>query len=270
MMHKDLNVSIVLYNSEFTEINTLVTKLKSSVFVNEVYLVDNSPNKLNIFESCDAKYIFTGKNLGYGRAHNLAINESINRKVKYHIVLNSDIFFDISILEDLFKMMQFDAEIGMLMPKVLNHDGTLQVLPKLLPTPFNLFIRVFPLLGHIFHSMNDKYTLKKYSNIQLNVPLLSGCFSFFRVSALMEIGLYDDNFIMYFEDFDISRRMHLKYKTIYYPSVSIIHAHERGAAKSFRLFVVFVKSAIRYFNKYGWFFDFERRRINKCVLKSLK
>jgi GT2 family glycosyltransferase len=112
--------------------------------------------------------------------------------------------------------------------------------------------------------------LEEYYNKELNVPILSGCFSLFRVDALKDVGLYDEKFFMYFEDFDLSRRINSKYKTIYYPEVSIIHAHERGAAKSFRLFKVFVKSAIIYFNKYGWFFDFERKKINKSVLKNLK
>ena len=83
-----------------------------------------------------------------------------------------------------------------------------------------------------------------------------------------EVGVYDDRFFMYFEDWDLSRRMHQKYKTIYYPKVSVVHGYESGANKDKRLFKIFVKSAIYYFNKWGWFFDSERNKINKKTLQQ--
>ena len=53
----------------------------------------------------------------------------------------------------------------------------------------------------------------------MNVPYLSGCFMFFRMSALQEIGLFDERFFMYPEDIDITRRIHERYKTIFYPKL---------------------------------------------------
>lgn len=75
---------------------------------------------------------------------------------------------------------------------------------------------------------------------------------------------------MYFEDWDLSRRMHQKYKTIYYPLVSVYHGYESGANKSKRLFKIFVQSALRYFNKWGWIFDKERRKVNRKTLKQFQ
>jgi GT2 family glycosyltransferase len=75
---------------------------------------------------------------------------------------------------------------------------------------------------------------------------------------------------MYFEDWDLSRRMHKKYNTIYFPKVSIYHGYESGANKSISLFITFIKSAIRYFNKWGWFVDRERVAINKAALSQFK
>jgi len=269
-MKTSLNMSIVLYNSDFEEINNIVKLLSCYDFVNDIYLIDNSPIKNIFFDKCKAIYIYTGENHGYGSGHNIAIKESINSSVKYHLVLNSDICFDKKVLPILIEKMEVDSNIGMIMPKVLDLDKSIQFLPKLLPTPFNLLIRVIKPLQTLFKSKNKEYTLENYFDIELNVPILSGCFSLFRVEALKTVGSYDEKFFMYFEDFDISRRIHAKYKTLYYPSVSIIHVHERGAAKSFKLFKVFVKSAIIYFNKYGWILDSERTKINKSVLKSLK
>jgi GT2 family glycosyltransferase len=83
-------------------------------------------------------------------------------------------------------------------------------------------------------------------------------------------GFYDERFFMYFEDFDLSRRINKLYKTVYYSDVHVFHEYERGAQKSLILFKIFIQSAIKYFNKWGWFFDNERRAINKATLKNLK
>ena len=49
---------------------------------------------------------------------------------------------------------------------------------------------------------------------------------------------------------------------MYYPAVSIIHAHERASYKNIKMLWVHISNIIKYFNKWGWLFDKERRRIN--------
>jgi len=269
-MGKNLNISIVLYNSNFAEISKLVIELKANNCINQVYLIDNSPSKNNKFIICDAIYTFNNKNLGYGAGHNLAIQNSINDNIKYHLVLNSDIYIERNSLNELLDYMELNKDVGLIMPKVNNEDGSIQLLPKLLPSPIDLLIRVFPFLKGIAMERSRLYVLKDHQNKVLNVPIISGCFSLFRVEALRKVGLYDEKFFMYFEDFDLSRRVHSMFKTIYYPEVSVIHVHERGAAKNFKLFKIFISSAIIYFNKYGWFSDKERKYINNEVLNQIK
>ena len=75
---------------------------------------------------------------------------------------------------------------------------------------------------------------------------------------------------MYFEDFDISRRVHKHFKTIYYPNVFVYHGYERGAQKSWRLFKIFLSSFVKYFNKWGWIADSERVVVNKLTLSKVK
>lgn len=97
----------------------------------------------------------------------------------------------------------------------------------------------------------------------MNPPCLSGCFMFMRVSVLEKHDLFfDDRFFMYCEDFDLIRRLHRVGKTIFYPAVSIVHAHEKSSYKNVRMLMQHMKSACLYFNKYGWFIDGERKREN--------
>ena len=89
------------------------------------------------------------------------------------------------------------------------------------------------------------------------------------MSALQRVGFFDERFFMYFEDVDLSRRIHKHYKTIYYPEAVIYHDYQGGSCRNFKLLKLFISSAIKYFNKWGWFFDRERLLINKATLHNL-
>ena len=67
----------------------------------------------------------------------------------------------------------------------------------------------------------------------LNVPFLSGCFMFLRTEAVKEVGLFDERFFLYAEDIDFTRRMHSRYKTVFYPPVPVYHKFSRASRRSF-------------------------------------
>jgi len=91
---------------------------------------------------------------------------------------------------------------------------------------------------------------------------------FLNYKILKEHNLYfDDRFFMYFEDFDLMRRIHKVSKTIFYPHVSIIHDHAKESYKSKKKLIQHIKSAIKYFNKWGWIFDKERKEMNDTASK---
>jgi GT2 family glycosyltransferase len=239
-----------------------------------LYLVDNSPIQTDIVSILiDNRYIhyhFAGENKGYGAGHNVAIRMALKNGSKYHVILNPDLEFESYIIDKIAKFMDSDDDIAQVMPKVLNQQRELQYLCKLLPTPVDLiFKRLLP----------EKYvkkTLMRYQlkfadyNKQMRIPYLSGCFMFFRMSAFNVVGLFDERFFMYPEDIDITRRMYKVYKTIYYPEVSIVHAHKAESYVSKRMLFISIINMIKYFNKWGWFFDRERKIVNKSVLKSLE
>lgn len=157
------------------------------------------------------------------------------------------------------------------MPKVFYPNGDLQYLCKLLPTPKELIIRRFIKNEKTLQNINHNYELRDFNyNEILNVPSLSGCFMFLRVKHLKEVGLFDENIFMYMEDFDLNRRLHFKYKTIFYPSVSIIHIYAKESHKRKWLLIQHIKSTIYYFNKHGWFFDSFRTKTNDKVLEDIK
>lgn len=268
-MRFDLTCSIVLYNTDVNELqSTLDTLLQSDLNI-KIYLIDNSQtDSLKFLTNHDkVEYIFNNKNLGYGAGHNVAISKSKDSS-KYHLIINADIEFDPSILNIAYNYMEQNKDVGMLSPQIIGTNGEMQHFCRRLPTPFDLVIRRFlpdRIMG-IFKNRLDRYLLldKDYSKSMV-VPNLPGCFMFVRMETLTKVGGFDGNFFMYVEDVDLTRRLHEISKTVYYPEIEIVHGLARGSYKISKLLLYHIKSAIYYFNKWGWFTDSKRDSINNKI-----
>jgi len=264
--NKKLIVSIVLYKTPLDQLKNCLNSLSTCNLITAIYLIDNSPdNYLSVILTDNPNCIYTHNpgNPGFGAGHNLALKNSIDFGVLYHLVINADIFFSGDIISPMVEYMDNNANIGHLMPKILNIDGSTQYVCKFVPKPFDLLLRriigknFFPSAIHNFEMRNSGY------NKIMFVPYLSGCFMLLRVSVLSEIGLFDERFFLYPEDIDLTRRIAMKYDTIFYPHVSVTHAYGAGSHKSVKIFLVHALNIIKYFNKWGWFFDASRDELNK-------
>lgn len=269
----DLTCSIVLYHNPSNEVRIAIESFLNANRHVKLFLVDNSKDDLLRFQfiSPQIEYIFNGRNLGYGKGHNIAIKRAINES-KYHLVLNPDVEFNPAILDSLYEFMEANREVGLVMPKVYYKNGHLQYLCKKLPSPADLILRRFipKSVQSIFKNSMDQYELKhKDYNRIMEVPNLSGCFMFIRTSVLKVVGDFDERFFLYLEDTDLCRRIGQQFKTVYYPNASIIHGYSKASYKSFSLMKMHLASSIKYFNKWGWLFDFERAAINNRVLNSV-
>jgi GT2 family glycosyltransferase len=266
-----LTASIVLYNTPKPEIGALLSCVQPHADM--VYLIDNSPNdRFRQLEKQfdNIRYIYS-QNVGYGAAHNVALREAIEAGADFHLILNPDIQFSPDIIQRMTAYMRVNQDVVYMLPKVLYPDGECQYLCKLLPTPFDLIFRRFLPESDFSRKLNARYCLKFFGyNKIINPPCLSGCFMFLRMSFIKEYNLFfDEQFFMYCEDVDFIRRLHRIGKTIYYPKLSIIHDHTKESYKSTKMLFEHIKSAIKYFNKWGWFFDKERKIVNKKVLEEL-
>ncbi|MGH9818857.1 MAG: glycosyltransferase [Pyrinomonadaceae bacterium] len=267
-----LSAAIVLYENLYDEVLTVVTSFFNSEKGSKLFLIDNSPtDKLRSVASRDPRieYVHDPRNTGY-IAHNQAIQKSIDQGFKYHVVLNPDLEFDPSIFSKIIGFMDDKPDVGLLIPKVFYPDGRLQYACKLLPTPADFFLRVIlprSWSGKIMTSFDLRFS--GYDEV-MDAPYMSGCFMFLRNSTLRETGLFDERFFMYAEDIDLSRRIYTHSRSVFYPEVSIVHRHTAASYRSFKLFRIHFKNVCLYFNKYGWFFDKQRRSVNRKVLAQFK
>ena len=265
-----ITASLVLYHNAIQEVNTILHCALQST-IEKLYIIDNSRNDaFHILEQQSPKirYIHS-ENVGYGSAHNIAIREAIVHGATYHVVLNPDIIFEPKVIDVLAAYMNAHSTVGQMMPKVYYPSGEIQYLCKLIPTPMDLIFKRF-----LPYSLTKKRLYKfqlrftGYDEI-MNIPYLSGCFMFLRISALQQVGLFDERFFMYPEDIDLTRRIHQKYQTLFYPTVSIVHTHTAASKSNRRMLQIHIVNMIKYFNKWGWFLDKQRKQTNRQTLKSL-
>ncbi len=265
----DITASIVLYKNDPKTLGLTIKSFLDTDLNVRLYLIDNSPSdelKDYFVQDERVEYIFNNENLGFGKAHNQILLKSPQIS-NYHLVLNPDVYFEGSILKEIFYFMQKEKSVGLLMPKILYPDGSIQYLCKPLPRPIDLISRfIIP-----FDTESKKnFELRYFDyNKTANIPYLSGCFMFLRTSVIKEVGGFDENIFMYLEDGDLSRRIHRTYQTLFYPNVVAVHEHNKESFRNLKLLLIHMKSVIYYFNKYGWFFDKERKKINKQVLREV-
>lgn len=270
-MQGKISGSIVIYKNDLNVLRNAVESFLKSTEGSVLYLIDNSPTDryASYFEHPRIEYIFNNKNIGFGAGHNLALKKILleNQSI-YHVVLNPDVYFDCEVMSRLFDYIEKHPQVGLVMPKVLHPDGRLQPLCKLLPTPLTLFTRRFlQFFPSWSNRLNHWYEMhfSGYDKI-MEVPFLSGCFMFLRTEVLRDVGLFDERIFLYTEDTDLTRRIHRKYHTIFYPEAVIYHHHQRGSYRNAIKLMHHIFSAIKYFNKWGWFNDDERKNINARIL----
>jgi len=268
-----ISASIVTYKNSADALQRTIESYLAASNQSTLYVVDNSPtdDARSLCAHPSIEYIFNSTNIGYGSAHNIALKKAIE-KSKYHLVLNPDVFFSADVIKELIAFMDTSPDVGLAMPKVLYPDGRLQALRKLLPLPHQLFARRFlNRFEKMLKRINHYYEMHFVDyNTTTEAPFLSGCFMMLRTDALKNIGLFDERFFLYFEDTDLSRRMHEQYRTVYFPGVEVFHIHGRGLHKEAKLLLHSIKSGIRYFNKWGWIKDEGRDSINKKILIKYK
>lgn len=269
-----LSVSIVCFNSAEPELRALVASILDSVAnlkqtyslsAIPVYLIDNSENEnLSMEVIADYKQQAVGLgvefrllhgqgNIGYGSAHNLPL-EKIDSD--FHLLLNPDVIIEKECLASGITFMIENQEIVASSPYAEYGGGERQYLCKRYPSVLTFLIRgFFPRpLKKLFSDRLANFEMRDLSDSEPgnNIPLISGCFMLCRSNALKQVAGFDENYFLYFEDFDLSVRLIELGSIAYVPAMRIKHAGGHAARKGAGHLGMFIKSGFRFFNTHGW------------------
>ena len=259
MIQLDLSIIIVSWNAK----NHLVNCLNSLVenqdgYTQEIIVIDNdssdgSPEKIEK-EFPQVKLIRNQENLGFSKANNIGIKKSVGR---YICLVNSDIIVLDGCIDGIIKFMDGNPSVGIVGPRVLNPDRSLQVSCRHFPSIWNKLCqavglnKIFPKSPFFSDWFMDYWN---HDSIR-GIDVLSGCFWMVRKEALVDVGLLDESFFIYGEDIDWCKRFHQKnWGVMFYPRAEAIHF---GGASSnnapIRFYIEMQKADLQYWRKHHGF-----------------
>ncbi len=269
-----LSVSIVLFSSSLDYLQRTLQSLLISCskaeyhgYLNTLHvdIIDNSEDALysdqvgSLLENIAAAEIFTieyhaaAGNAGFGAGNNFSID---SLRSDYHLVLNPDVEIAESAITLALKHLQGDDGVVLLCPRVSSEDGSQEFLCKRFPSVLMLLLRAFApeFLRKVFQVRLDSYEMRDVcsSAVVADVELASGCFMMIRTAAFTEVGGFNEQYFLYFEDFDLSLRLREFGRTVFDPAVEIVHHGGYAASKGLRHVAMFMRSGIRFFNTHGW------------------
>ena len=199
--------------------------------------VDSNQTDLNIhFENNENEK-------GFASNHNLNFQLFSS---KYFVVLNPDI--RISGRDVFSDLADYSAEVKdqyILSPIIKSSTGKIED-----------FARPFPTISQFIKRLSQKLNYGKPQleyNTPTNVDWTAGMFHFFPSKIYQLLGGYDERYFLYCEDVDIClRAKFLSIQTRIFPKVSVVHNAQRASRKSFRYFLIHLKSYCRLWKKiYG-------------------
>ena len=196
-------------------------------------------------------------NGGFAVGNNLGMQQSHG---KYVVVMNPDIAIVPDALEQMYKFMEQHQDVGIISPRLINPDGSVQYSCRRFP---NLLTPLYrrTLFGNLVSAKKsiDHYLMRDFDHQHtVDVDWLFGACLVIRKSMLDQAGMFDERFFMYFEDLDLCRRFWEKgFRITYVTDVELVHYHQRLSAQRSGVLGIFTKggrvhivSGIKYFAKY--------------------
>jgi GT2 family glycosyltransferase len=253
----DLSIVIVSYNSREHLRRCLQSLTAHPPGVeHEIIVVDNDSRDgsapMVAAEFPGVRLLRLAKNVGFAAGANHGIRAAAGEAV---VLLNPDSEIERDPFGPLLAYLRTHDDAGIVAPRLLNEDGSLQLSCRRFPTfsvalfnRYSLLTRLFP--GNRFSS---RYLLTDWSHDAISeVDWVSGACLMVRRPLLDQIGLFDESYFMYIEDVDLCQRVHrADYKVVYFPDATVIHHIGRSSSTlPVRSIIARHRSMWHYYKKY--------------------
>lgn len=192
-------------------------------------------------------------NVGYGAGQNRAL-ETVSSD--YHLILNPDVLLETDALLEGLRYLDEHAEVAMLVPQGFDPQNEYARLSKRHPSLLVLLLRAFAVRSSdgLLGRRVARYTYggELPCDAPKSITLASGCFMLCRTDTLKKVNGFDERYFLYFEDYDLSLRVKNYGPIVELPQARITHYGGHTARRDLRRVAHFLRSGVRFFNRYGW------------------
>jgi GT2 family glycosyltransferase len=277
-MIRSLHIAIVVHQSDPYWLNITLTSLRDAIsdaaekkilHFAALDIVDNGSTQSaedagltallrDIFPPAEyyrCRVLRPAKNGGYGAGNNFAL---LPTNADFVLVLNPDVELNRNSISHAIDYLEANSNCAMVTPVATYPSGSPQYLVKKYPSIMTLFVRGFApeWLKSLFQQRLSAYDRMEtvYDAPLQDCVIVSGCCMLMRGDVWRQVGGFDEKFFLYFEDFDLSKRIADIALIHRLPTFRIVHAGGNASAKGLKHVWFFIKSAIRFFMKHGWRF----------------
>lgn len=253
-----VSVVIVNYNAGRLLTDCITAALPQA---SEILAIDNASSDASV-EGCARQFadeprlkiIRNNSNLGFATACNIGFSKT---QGDFVLFLNPDCLLDEDAVAELLRAMQMDAAAGMVGGLLINPGGSEQCGGRrAVPTPWRSFVRAsglsrfanrWPKLFFDFHLHRQPLP-----DLPMEVEAISGAFMLVRRQAIIDVGLWDEEYFLHCEDLDWCMRFRQKgWKILFVPNAKVIH-HQGGCSHNRPIFVEWHKhrGMLRFYRKF--------------------
>lgn len=229
----ELTISICSWNTAsdlracLESLQSVRTEAPFEVIVVDNASTDGSPDMVDR-EFPWVRLLRQSRNLGFSAGHNLAMRHRLGKHV---FLLNSDTTVHPGAIRTLLNQVALRADAGILGPKILNPDGTLQLSCRRFPSLIAPLFRN-TILGRLFprNRYVREYLMQDYDHSSpQEVDWLSGAALLATEPFIERVGGLDESYFMYCEEMDWCWRAHAAGFSVWYiPQATVTHAIGRS------------------------------------------
>jgi GT2 family glycosyltransferase len=163
---------------------------------------DDPPGRADALGAGADDFLQTGANLGYAGGNNVGIRRAIAAGAEFVWIVNNDTVVDPSSIAELVAAAVSNPDVGVLATNVRTPDGRLERYVAFTGTsrdaPWDYF-------GELHTVECDGCDVGFHATVGVRGPSL-----LFRVAALTEVGLIDEDYFHYYEEVDLVERLRRK------------------------------------------------------------
>ena len=226
----------VSYNSGRYLAEFLASTAASSLDRTLVVVADNASRDeaeaRSTTEAAGATFVPMGSNRGYGYAVNRAV-ETVPADVEWVLVSNPDVVLEPGVIDELLRVARSDLRVGAVGPAIREPDGEYYPSARQLPSLRNglghaLFANIWPT-----NPWTRRYRREGQHDAVRATGWLSGACVLVRRSLFDELGGFDEEYFMYFEDVDLGYRItRAGYRNLYQPAARVMHVGAHATRES--------------------------------------